>query len=84
MKKGVLWGVFWAAVLIVAFCAAFMLSIKLYIEPAYDYMTKENIEQQISDLKQQITDKDKKITELQDELDIYVNKYGEIEHMEEE
>jgi len=79
MKKGLRWAFVFALIVLVAFCAAFMISIKLYIEPAYDYLSKEKIEQQISDLKQQIADKDRQIASLTEELDRYVNVFGDID-----
>lgn len=58
-------------ILIIAFCAAFLLTLKFVIEPAYTYVKTENVQQYINELKQEITQKDQQIINLENELEIY-------------
>ena len=71
-KKGTLKSILLGAfILIIAFCAAFLLTLKFVIEPAYTYVKTENVQTYIAKLEQEITQKNQEIENLQTELDIY-------------
>ncbi len=69
----------WLIIVVAVFFAAFFLSVKLYIEPSYDYISKNGIDRQISEMKEQIAADEQRITELEDELERYENLYGKLE-----
>jgi hypothetical protein len=79
MKKSVIRLIFWIVVVVIVFFAAFFLSIKLYIEPSYQYISENGIDRQISEMKEQIAADEQRIAELEDELDRYVNIYGPLD-----
>ena len=78
MKKGVARFIMWVVIVVAVFFAAFFLSVKLYIEPSYTYISRNSIDRQIEKLEDQITEDEQRIAELEDELDRYVNKYGRL------
>lgn len=69
----------WLIIVVAVFFAAFFLSVKLYIEPSYDYISKNGIDRQIAEMKETIAADEQRIAELEDELDRYVNTYGRLE-----
>ncbi len=71
MRKGIKWAIVWILVILVVFCASFVLTVKLYIEPAYEYISKDRVESYIADLNQQIADREEQIEELEAELEKY-------------
>ncbi|MBQ3378710.1 MAG: hypothetical protein IJG50_02470 [Clostridia bacterium] len=79
MKRGAARFIMWLIIVVAVFFAAFFLSVKLYIEPSYDYISKNGIDRQIAEMKETIAADEQRIAELEDELDRYVNTYGRLE-----
>ena len=69
--KGFVWAFVWIFGIVVVFCAAFLVTIKFYIEPAYDYLYQENVEARIVQLHEEIAERDRKIASIESELEMY-------------
>ncbi len=59
------------ALLLIAFCLAFLSTYFFIIKPQYRYISREKIYEQIKDLKEQLSEREQKIVQLEQELEVY-------------
>ncbi|MGI6030731.1 MAG: hypothetical protein ACOX7F_04420 [Eubacteriales bacterium] len=57
------------AAIIIFFCVSYLLTLKLLVEPRYQYLTEEGVTARIEEMQQEIADLNHQIQQLNEQLE---------------